>query len=196
MCIGIQANKVKIGVLLAYLSSQIEDINLRKLIKLVFLIDELYVKENGYPLTWMDYYVWEKGPVAPEIYNLKNNGGIFSAYVTARKNTDDEKYYIYPASSFHLEAGLAEFGAYHLEIIDSVIQKYGRLSADELSEITHQEDSIWAKTVKENKLDFKKESKTEIKLDLTALIKGDSDKYNAYLEALENMQFTAAMNSN
>jgi uncharacterized phage-associated protein len=196
MCIGIQANKVKIGVLLAYLSSKIENINLRKLIKLVFLIDELYVKENGYPLTWMDYYVWEKGPVAPEIYNIKNNGGIFSDYVKAVKNTKDEKYYIYPVSSFYLEDGLSEFGEYHLEVIDSVIQKYGHLSADELSDITHKDDSIWSIAVKENKLDFNKTDKTDIKLDLTTLIKEDSDKYNAYLDALDNIQFTAALNSN
>jgi uncharacterized phage-associated protein len=195
MCLGIQANKIKIGVLLAYLSSKIEGINLRKLIKLVFLIDELYVKENGYPLTWMDYYVWEKGPVAPEIYNIKNNGGIFSNYIKVVKNTKDRRYYIYPVSSFYLEEGLSEFGEYHLEMIDSVIQKYGHLSADELSDMTHKEDSIWSIVVKENKLDFKKDSKTNIKLDLTALIKEDSGKYNAYLDALENIQFTAALNN-
>lgn len=37
-------NNSKIGNLLAYISSKIEDINLRKLIKLVFLIDEESVR--------------------------------------------------------------------------------------------------------------------------------------------------------
>ncbi|GAP72688.1 hypothetical protein SAMD00024442_4_36 [Candidatus Symbiothrix dinenymphae] len=194
MCLGIQANKVKIGVLLAYLCSKIENINLRKLMKLVFLIDEAYVKENGYPLTWMDYYVWEKGPVAPKIYNIKNNGGIFSNYVKTVKKTTDGKHYVYPATGFDIEGGLAEFGEYHLEVINSIIQKYGHLSADELSDVTHTEDSIWSIAVKGNRLDFKNAGKTDIKLDLITLIKGDSDKYNAYVDALENMQFTAALN--
>ena len=196
MNLAIQVNKVKIGVLLAYISSKITNVNLQKLIKLVFLVDELYVKENGYPMTWLDYYVWEKGPVAPEIYDLKNNGGIFSDYVKSRKDNKDGKYYIYPVSSFYLEGGLLEFGDYHLEIIDTVIKKYGHLNAEKLSDLTHEENSIWSSAVKKNNINFNENSKTDIKLDFTSLIDDkESEKYYAYLEAFENIQFSAALNS-
>lgn len=192
MSIGIEANKEKIGVLLAYLSSKVPSLNLRKLIKLVFLVDEVYVKENGYPLTWLDYFAWEKGPVAPEIYNVKN--GLFSEFVKAIKNPKDGKYYIYPVSGFYLEGGLELFGEYHIEVIDSVINKYGNLTADQLSEITHQEDSVWSKAVEDNNLSFSEDGKSSIKIDLISIIKDDEEKYFSYLDALENTQFAAHLN--
>jgi uncharacterized phage-associated protein len=192
MSIGFEANEEKIGVLLAYISSKTSELNLRKLIKLIFLIDEFYVKENGYPLTWLDYFAWEKGPVAPEIYDIKN--GAFSKYVKARKNAKDDKYYIYPVSGFYLEGGLELFGEYHLEVIDSILDKYGDFTADQLSEITHQEESLWSKTVSENKLDFKDSGKSDVKLDLISLIKNDEEKFNSYFEALDNTLITANLN--
>ena len=192
MSIGIEANKEKIGVLLAYLSSQIPNLNLRKLIKLVFLVDELYVKENGYPLTWLDYFAWAKGPVAEEIYNIKN--GLFSEYVKATKNSKDGKYYIYPVSGFYLAGGLELFGEYHIEVIDSIISKYGNLSADQLSEITHEKNSVWSRTVEDNKLTFNKDGKSSVKIDLISTIRDDEEKYFSYLDALENTQFAAHLN--
>lgn len=54
-------DKSKIGNLLAYISVTIPNVNLRKLIKLVYLIDERSVKSRGLSVTWLDYYAWEKG---------------------------------------------------------------------------------------------------------------------------------------
>ncbi|NDV58277.1 Panacea domain-containing protein [Bacteroides sp. 519] len=192
MSIGFEANEEKIGVLLAYISSKISNLNLRKLIKIIFLIDELYIKENGYPLTWLDYFAWKKGPVAPEIYDIKN--GTFSKYVKAHKSIKDGKYYVYPVNEFNLDAGLDLFGEYHLEVIDSIINEYGSFTADQLSEITHQSESLWSKTVSEKGLDFKDNGKSTVKLDLISLIKDDEEKYNSYIEALDNIMFTASLN--
>ena len=67
MSLGITANREKNGALLAYIASNIPGINLRKLLKVVYLIDEQFMKLRGFPLTWFDYYAWAKGPVAPEV---------------------------------------------------------------------------------------------------------------------------------
>ena len=83
-------NQSKIGNLLAYLSSKVKDINLRKLIKLVYLIDEESVVSRGLSVTWLTYYVWEKGPVAPCIYNIKQNGGDFSKYVNVHRDREEK----------------------------------------------------------------------------------------------------------
>lgn len=83
-------NNSKIGNLLAYISSKIEDINLRKLIKLVFLIDEESVRSRGISVTWLTYYAWEKGPVAPCIYEIKDRGGIFSKYISVHRNREEK----------------------------------------------------------------------------------------------------------
>ncbi|MDE7338310.1 MAG: SocA family protein [Bacteroidales bacterium] len=87
--VGIQ--NTKNGMLLAYIANRVPDIHLRKLLKIVYLIDEFFVKKRGYPLTWFTYYAWAKGPVAREVYNVKN--GNFREFVTARKErqTGEEK---------------------------------------------------------------------------------------------------------
>ena len=72
MSLGLTVNKHKNGVLIAYIAQSILDINLRKLLKLIYLIDEKFMEQRGFPLTWFDYYAWERGPVAPEVYEIKN----------------------------------------------------------------------------------------------------------------------------
>lgn len=72
MSLGITVNKEKNGLLMAYIAEQINGVTLRKLLKITYLIDEKFMKQRGFPLTWFDYYAWEKGPVAPEVYEIKN----------------------------------------------------------------------------------------------------------------------------
>ena len=84
MSLGVAANREKNGALLAYIAKNIPNIHLRKLLKIIYLIDEEFMKLRAFPLTWFDYYVWAKGPVAPEVYDVKN--GAFSEYVTCHKD--------------------------------------------------------------------------------------------------------------
>ena len=86
MSLGVTVNRKKNGALLAYVAKNIPSINLRKLLKIVYLIDEKFMELRGFPLTWFDYYAWVKGPVAPEVYDIKN--GAFSEYVTCHKNEE------------------------------------------------------------------------------------------------------------
>ena len=175
-------NKNKIGSLLAYISSTIPDINLRKLIKIVYLIDERSVKTRGLSVTWLDYYVWEKGPVAPCIYDIKNNGGEFSHFITAEKN-DEEKYIIQPIIS--LKTSTMQFSPKELLLIDSILDEYGHLSADELTEITHCVGGLWDKAKKANQLNFGQQKKTDVRIELSDLIVEDEDKMGIYEDARE-----------
>src|ERR1700744_2505794 len=63
----------KIGNLLNYLSTQIPDLNMTKALKLLYLIDETSYMRTGVSITWLDYKVWEMGPVAEELYNELRN---------------------------------------------------------------------------------------------------------------------------
>ena len=60
-------NREKIGHCLIYFSKK-QPISLTKALKLLFLLDETSVKETGVPITWLDYYAWERGPVANDVY--------------------------------------------------------------------------------------------------------------------------------
>lgn len=81
-------NRDKNGTLLAYICLNVPGINLRKLLKLVYLIDEKFVIIRCFPLTWFSYYAWEKGPVASEVYDIKNGG--FSDFVCCKKNKEGQ----------------------------------------------------------------------------------------------------------
>ncbi|HEY5570416.1 MAG TPA: type II toxin-antitoxin system antitoxin SocA domain-containing protein, partial [Bacteroidales bacterium] len=61
MCIGIQVNKDKIGNLIVLLATRLKPLYHTKLIKLLYLIDEEAVKEDGVPVTWLEYKVWQFG---------------------------------------------------------------------------------------------------------------------------------------
>jgi len=62
-------NNDKISNVLNYFASQIEYLSMTKTLKLLYILDETSIKETGTPVTWLDYKVWEKGPVAIDVYN-------------------------------------------------------------------------------------------------------------------------------
>lgn len=176
-------NNSKVGNLLAYISSKVNGINLRKLIKLVYLIDEESVCLRGISVTWLTYYAWEKGPVAPCIYDIKQDGGSFSKYVNVHR--DKEERIIVTPSVDEKESSL-QFSKKELRLIDSIIHKYESLSADELSEITHRPGGLWDMAKKKHNPDFKSsDGRSDIKLDMIDLIQGDNEKMGIYNDAYE-----------
>lgn len=175
-------NKNKIGSLLAYISSTIPEINLRKLIKLIYLIDEQSVTTRGISVTWLDYYVWEKGPVAPCIYEIKNKGGEFASFVTSYKNRE-EKVVISPL--IDNQTSSMQFSPKELHLINSILNEYGKMNADELTEITHRPGGLWDKAKKEHQLNFEIQNKTNVRIELSDLIAEDEEKMAIYEDARE-----------
>lgn len=190
MSLGIAINKNRIGFLLSYIVGKIPEINLRKLIKIVYKIDETSVIKRGLPITWLDYYAWKKGPVAPEIYDIKNNGGLFSDFVSVTKNNAGKII----VSSISSQIRMQDFSLNELELINEVVDKYSKMSADELSDITHVEGTLWSNAIAGINIDFDKtDGKSEILLSLTELIKCDEDKLVDFEEAQECMFFKKAL---
>ena len=187
MSLGLTVNKHKNGVLIAYIAQSILDINLRKLLKLIYLIDEKFMEQRGFPLTWFDYYAWERGPVAPEVYEIKN--GAFSRYVKCFKNDEGKNIVesLLPNKNQVLSQ-MDSFSQYEMEIIDDIIIRYGKKTADELSDITHKNDSLWSAIVKEENISFI-DGKSDVQIPLIRLNTGNVEKEEVYKEALEYMQF-------
>ncbi|MDE7377862.1 MAG: SocA family protein [Paraprevotella sp.] len=187
MSLGVTANKKKNGALLAYIAKNIPGINLRKLLKIVYLIDERFMELRGFPLTWFDYYAWSKGPVALEVYDVKN--GAFSEYVTCHKNEEGKNIIDSVLShKYHVLKQMDIYSPYEMGIIDEVMFKYENHTADELSELTHAETSLWSQIVKENNIQFV-DGKSSVLMPLQRLNGGNIDKNETYEEALEYMQF-------
>ena len=189
MSFGYTVNKEKNGVLLAYLAERIPNVTLRKLLKLVYLTDEKFTTERGFPLTWFNYFAWEKGPVAPEVYDVKN--GSFADFVQCHRNSND-KYEVSPVGGALTEDRLNLYSRYEMNMIDEIISKYGSMSADELTDITHLENTLWSKVVNENKLTFSDSGRSDCEIHLNRLIEGDEEKEEVFEDALEYMQFCNA----
>ena len=190
MSFGNTVNKEKNGALLAYIAERNPNIHLRKLLKIVYLIDEKFMESRGFPLTWFNYQVWEKGPVAPEVYAVKD--GAFANFVCCKKNNAGQNVVIpILKHDYLIDKQMEAYSQYEKEVVDAVIDAYGGKSADELSDITHQEDSLWSKIVKEQKVVFV-DGKSDVEMPLSRLNDGNEEKSATYEEALDYMQFCNA----
>ncbi len=193
MSLGITVNKEKNGILLAYIANNIPNIHLRKLLKIIYLMDEHFMKMRGFPLTWFDYYAWAKGPVAPEVYEIKN--GAFDKFVSYHR-TESEKRIVNMVSNVSLRIKDAFSESETIEI-DKLIKTYRTSSADELSELTHVKDSIWSKVVAENQLVFDESTKTsDCQIKLEELFTHSDWRVDIYEDARWSMEFQAQLSSN
>lgn len=190
MSFGSGINREKNGALLAYIAEKVPNIHLRKLLKIVYFIDERFMELRGFPLTWFNYQAWEKGPVAPEVYAVKE--GAFGDFVCCRKNESNQNI-VTPVlhHDYLIEKQMEAFSQFEREIIDGVIKDYSCKSADELSAITHQEDALWTRIVNEQNIVFVG-GKSEVEVPLTRLNEGNEEHAAVYDEALDYMQFCNA----
>lgn len=181
------ACKNKTGNLIVYMISKLNNLEHKKLTKLLYLVDEAAIKDRGIPVTWLEYSAWKFGPVAPEIYNIKETGkNIFSEFVKVERDEKGANVLI-ALSSFDK----SEFSEYEMDMIDSVIKQFGTKNFDELVDVTHKEGSAWDTIMKENNVP--NGTDTDYIIDLSKLIKNDSSKLAIYYEAEEIAWFRAQM---
>lgn len=192
MSLGVTANRKKNGALLAYIANSIPAIHLRKLLKIVYLIDEKFMRLRNFPITWFDYYAWEKGPVAPEVYDIKN--GAFADYVLCHKN-ENRSNIVEPVLSakYQIQKQMDIFSPFELEVIDSVISENESKTPDELTSLTHEEGTLWFEMVKKHSVTFVN-GKSDIEIPLCLLNGDDAEKNEIFEEAKWNMGFQAALN--
>lgn len=196
----------KIGNLLNYLSTRIPDLSMTKALKLLYLIDETAYMRTGVPVTWLDYKVWEMGPVAEELYNelrydqsLVQNGEPITLepfIETTKKNGSEGQVQITirPKGNYNLN----EFSDFEQELIDNVIDRFGFYTAKQLINLLHENNTLWHKCVSDNnlKLNFKVYSKkSNHSIDFAELIKDNPLLQLSAQAAFENMQLQEEMNN-
>lgn len=195
MSLGLTVNYHKNGILLAYIANKIPNIHLRKLLKIIYLLDEHFMLMRGFPLTWFDYYAWEKGPVAPEVYAVKD--GSFHDFVSVGRNGDGKRVVnsVEP-NEFRIYKQMDEFSRSEVDEIDRLLEEYKNRTADELSDITHVPESLWSKVVKQNNITFEKNGgKSECRIALTLLFDKGDRRLDIFDDAQWNMEFQAMLNA-
>lgn len=196
----------KIGNLLNYLSTQIPNLSMTKALKLLYLIDETAYMRTGVPVTWLDYKVWEMGPVAEELYNeLRFDQKLvqydkplsLETFIRTEKKELAEgqtQINIYPAGNYNL----GELSAFEKELIDNIIDRFGTYTAKQLIQLLHEQNTLWHKCVTDNnlQLNFKVYSKkSNHTIDFSELIKNDPVLQMAAQAAFESMQFQEEMDT-
>lgn len=171
---------------LLFFAERIKPLYLTKAIKLLYMADEQAIRGSGVPITWLDYKAWKFGPVPEEIYNnIKQTANlqllgesdciIFTLKVAESPADLPEGLVLRPVKSFDDD----HFSDYEIDILQNVIDKYGRLTSEQLVDMLHQEGTLWHKVVKANNLQQQfelKSNRSDYVIELTDLLDTDYKK--------------------
>lgn len=175
----------KIGNTVVYLSEQIPHLSKTKLLKLLYILDELSIAKSGIPFLNLKYKVWKFGPVSEELFiDLSSEPKLLENFIA--KNDSEGVNYIIPTVAFSDD----EFSDNDIELMDLVIKKFGKLSAKDLITYTHRKNAPWHNTAIENAvldlLESETINNTEFIIDMGQLVSHDSRKKELYLEFIES----------
>jgi len=171
---------------LVYFAERIKLLYLTKAIKLLYMADEQAIKETGVPITWLDYKAWKFGPVPEDIYNkvkqvdnlqkLENGDGtIYSLKILDSPADLPEGLVLNPVKPFNDD----EFSDYEIGVLQAVVDKYGKLTSEQLVGMLHQEGTLWHKVVQANNLQQQfelKSNRSDYVIEFTNLLDTDYKK--------------------
>lgn len=188
-------NLDKIGNLIVYLVDEIkkkhhQNTYLTKLLKLLYIIDETSVKETGAPVTGLDYRVWKMGPVAYEVYKdfVFDESNQFATFAEGKKSTskirNNDIIKIESVNRFDD----SEFSDYEIELIDTIVAKFGHYDGEALINLLHEKGSLWDKVVEKNQLMplFEKQNTTDHRIDLSEVLE-DSHKRELFNNSKDSL---------
>jgi uncharacterized phage-associated protein len=173
----------KIGNTIVYLSQHIPNLSKTKLLKLLYILDELSIKKSGIPFLNLKYKVWKFGPVSEELFiDLSSEPALLKNFIS-KSDDADGSIKVIPKVKFSDE----EFTDNDMSLMDFVVENFGNKTAMELVSYTHRKSSPWYITAKEHSvlelLESEKINNTEFLIDLGKLVEHDSRKreiYNQY----------------
>ncbi len=142
----------RIGNILIYFSERITDLSRTKLLKLLYLLEESFLKKYGTPLLDIDFEAWADGPVSRELYDeLSCKTNLLKDFIQG--SCEGEVSIITPEGSFNE----CIFSGRDLEMLDFIVDRFSDLSANQLDNYTKQPGSPWYKVAREKGLieDFK-----------------------------------------
>lgn len=170
----------KIGNTIIYLSNRLPNIPSKtKILKLLYILDELSIKGTGLPFLNLSYELWKFGPVVKDIFiDLSSKPSLLKNYVTLE--IQETHVGIKSLSDFDDD----EFSQNDIDLMKFVIEKFGKMNAAQLSLYTHRQESPWHNAAIDNHilqaLENEEISNTDIKLDLRDVIRHDERKLGVY----------------
>ena len=122
-----------------------------KLYKLLYFLDFLHFKEFGKPVTDLEYYAWEYGPVPTKLfYEIKDKKApaeIQRCLIPEINGMTGQKKATYFKSI--KSPDLSIFTRRENDILEKVAYIFKDATAKQMTEITHLKNKPWDKTIKE-----------------------------------------------
>lgn len=136
-----------------FFNEKVEGLSVMKLNKLLFLFDIYTFKNSGHVPTGLMYNVEKNGP-APKAFNrsLINGDSEYFAEELNFKVEDKADYKSKLTISVLKDFNDMYFSDFQLDLLQDVVEKHGNMSADELSDLTHEENSVYDLALKSNGL--------------------------------------------
>ena len=171
-----------------------------ELLKLIYLIDKKSVEKTGFSITKEDYQIWQYGPVLKDLYYcvVQDDLIVKGLKITVDKSKNKRQNITsISRSGEKLIPDNTVFGIIENKIIKEVLEEHSAMTAKDLVNLLHSEESLWRKQAVElgiyEEIESGSTKTTEHKIDLSRLIEDDDDKLEIYLESSENHSFFKAL---
>lgn len=174
----------KLGNVIIYLAEHIKPLYKTKLLKLLYLIEEVSIKINGIPFFGIDFELWKLGPVQRDVFvDLSDEPSILKDFIRVEYSGDGTV--IAPKKLFSDD----EFSDKDMEILEIIATKFKDKSAQDLIDITHRKNSPWHLTaVTTGYLELFEKNQcnaTSVVLDLSSLLDEVPERKEFYISTLE-----------
>lgn len=182
MCKFTKSDKEKLGNCVIYIVENTTDLCKTKLLKLLYIMEESMAKFYGMPFLSIPYEVWRLGPVQKDVYIDLSNDDSFTLLKGYIEMTEDVKKCYKALKPFDD----SEFSDCEIEMMQSVIKKYGNKNSTELIHILHKEDTEWYRLAQKHNLlkDFNDgvTNNSDVKIDMAELLSGcERERYEETL---------------
>jgi len=165
----------KIGNASIYVATKVSMLSKTKLLKLLYILDEVSIKKSGVPFFNLKYKVWKFGPVSEELFiELSSEPSLLKNYITRQQNNNQSV--IVAVNDFNDD----EFSDNDIELMDLVINQFGSKTSRELVAYTHRKNAPWYITAQQHSvlelLENETINNTEYLVDLSVLVAHDERK--------------------
>ena len=177
------ANQIeKLGNAIVYLCEKLQPYNTvskTHILKLIFILEELSVRQFGIPFFGLRFEVWKMGPVATDLYfELTETPNLLARFIRVENKRDRTE--VIPIQTFSDD----EFSDLELELLENVAERFKYCTAKELINFTHRKESPWYITAQKHglvdDLEAGRMNTTDILVELESTIIENGEKRSPY----------------
>ncbi len=192
MCRFSEPSRQKLGNTVLYIAQHAKYPYKTEILKLLFLMEELSVRQYNTPFLGIPFSVWRLGPVSVDVFEELSDGPvILGDFITLQFNGQGLRVTPVAGREFNDD----EFSDNDITVMEKVMKKYGDMDSEALIALTHKEGSLWYETAKEHGLlqDFeqKRANSSNIVIDMARGLCPDAR--DMYEETLEIRDFANRM---